>query len=125
MAVPVGTKNSHSEGFWLAKHKNTTIPTMMEPFSPPGAWFLWTNIPHPRSLFARGWVRPPSKGFSRINKIKEKIICFYSLAVNYNNRSPAAGNDSQNGINCRRQAAIMYELTNNILENNSVVIYVI
>jgi len=47
------------------------------------------------------------KGFSRINKIKEKIIYFYSLSVNYNNRSPAIGNDSQNGINCRWWAAII------------------
>ncbi len=39
------------------------------------------------------------KGFSRINKIKGKIIYFYSLSVNYNNRSPAVGNDSKNGIN--------------------------
>jgi hypothetical protein len=28
---------------------------------------------------------------------------------------PAASNDSQKGINCRRRAAIVYELTNNIL----------
>jgi hypothetical protein len=62
---------------------------------------------------------PPLKGFSRINKIKEKIIYFYSLSVNYNNRSPAAGNDSPNGINCCRQSAIIYKLTNNILKNNS------
>ena len=116
-------KNSRLERFWLAKHKHTNIPTMMELFSPPAAWFLWTYIPHyrtPGSLFARGWTRPPSKGFIRINKIKEKIIYFYSLSVNYNNRSPAVGNDSQNGINCRRRAAIIYELTNNILMNNSV-----
>ena len=65
-------------------------------------------------------MRPPLKGFSRINKMKEKIIYFYSLSVNYNNRSSAAGNDSQNGINCRRRAAIIYELTNNISKNNSV-----
>ena len=45
---------------------------------------------------------------------------FYSLSVNYNNRSPAVGNDSQNGINCRRRAAIKYELTNNILTNNTI-----
>jgi hypothetical protein len=45
---------------------------------------------------------------------------FCSLFVNYNNRSPAAGNDSQNGINCRRRATIINELTNNILKNNSV-----
>ncbi len=66
-------------------------------------------------------MRPPSKGFSRISIIKEKIFYFYSLSVNYNNRSYAVRNDSQNGINCRRQAAIIYELTNNILTNNSVV----
>jgi len=74
----------------------------------------------PGILLARGWTRPPSKGFIRINKIKEKIIYVCSLSVNYNNRSPATGNDSQNGINCHRQAAIIYELTNNILKNNSV-----
>ena len=38
-SVPAGTKNSRSEGFWLAKHKDTNIPTMMEPFSSPAAWF--------------------------------------------------------------------------------------
>ncbi len=27
-----------SEGFWLAKHKHTNIPTMMEPFPPPAVW---------------------------------------------------------------------------------------
>ena len=45
---------------------------------------------------------------------------FYSLSVNYNNHLPAAGIDSQNGINCSRRAAIIYELTNNILTNYSV-----
>jgi hypothetical protein len=38
-SIPAGTKNSCSEGFWLARHKATNIPTMMEPFSPPAAWF--------------------------------------------------------------------------------------
>jgi hypothetical protein len=38
-SVPAGTKNSRLEGFWLAKHKDTNIPTMMEPFSSPAAWF--------------------------------------------------------------------------------------
>jgi hypothetical protein len=97
-----GTKNSRSEGFWLAKHKHINIPTMMEPFPPSAAWFWWTKIPHPQSLFKGGWMRLPSKGFSRINKIKEEIIYFYSLSLHYNNRSPVAGHDSQNGINCRR-----------------------
>jgi hypothetical protein len=61
-----------------------------------------------------------SKDFSRINKIKEKKKYFFSLSVNYTNRSPAVGNDSQNSINCCRLAAIVYELTNNILRNNNV-----
>ena len=56
-------------------------------------------------------MRPPSKGFIRINYIKKKIIYFLSLCVNYNNRSPAVCNDSQNGMNCRRWATIIYKLT--------------
>jgi hypothetical protein len=50
----------------------------------------------------------------------EKIIYFYCLSVNNNNRSPAVGNDSQNGINCCWRAAIIYKLTNNILTNNTI-----
>ena len=65
-------------------------------------------------------MRPPSKGFSRINKIKEKIIYFYSLSVNYKNSWPAVGNDSQNGIRCHRRATIIYEVTKYIVTNNSV-----
>jgi hypothetical protein len=42
-SVPTGTKNSRSEGFLLAKHKHTNIPTMMELFSPPAAWIWWTH----------------------------------------------------------------------------------
>ena len=78
------------------------------------------HTPPPGSLFARGWTRPSSKGFSRINKIKETIIYFFSLCVNYNNRSPTVGNDSQNGINCRQLATIIYELTKDIVTNNFV-----
>jgi hypothetical protein len=101
-SVPVGTKNSHSDCFWLAKHKDTNISTMMEPFSPPAAWFCWPSVSHPRApLRRRPW------GFSRINKQQEKIIHFYSLSVNYNNRSTAVGNDSQNGIHCCRRVAII------------------
>ena len=75
----------------------------------------------PGSLFARGWTRLPLKGFSRTNKKGENNLFLLPLCnVNYNNRSPAAGNDSRNGINCSRWAAIIYELTNNILTNNSV-----
>ena len=38
-SILTGMKNSRSEGFWLAKHKHTNIPTMMEQFPPPAAWF--------------------------------------------------------------------------------------
>jgi hypothetical protein len=38
-SVLAGTKTSPSKGFWLAKHKHTNIPTMMEPFPPPAPWF--------------------------------------------------------------------------------------
>ncbi len=38
-SVLAGTKNSHLEGFLLAKHKHTNIPTMTEPFPPPAPWF--------------------------------------------------------------------------------------
>jgi len=48
------------------------------------------------------------------------MINFYSLSVNYNNRSQAVGNDSQNGIHCCRRAAIIYELTLYIVMNNIV-----
>jgi len=60
------------------------------------------------------------EGLSRINKLKEKIIYFYSLSVDYNNRSPAVGNDSQNCIHCCQQVAIIYELTKYIVIINSI-----
>ena len=75
-SVLAGTKNSRLEGFLLAKYKHTNIPTMT------------------------------SKRFIRINKIKEKIIYFFSLCANYNNRLPVVGNDSQNNIHCCRWAII-------------------
>jgi hypothetical protein len=62
-SVLVGTKNSRSEGFWLAKHKNTNIPTMMELFSPPGAWFLWKNIPQPPDPLLKGLYEAAIEGF--------------------------------------------------------------
>jgi len=68
------------------------------------------NILHPQKPLCKGLEEAAVEGFSRINKIKEKIIYFYSLSVNFNNRSPTAGNDSQNGINCRQRATIIYEL---------------
>jgi len=67
--------------------------------------------PPPGAYTERGWTRPLLEGFSRINKLKEKIFYFYSLSVKYNNRSPAVGNDGQNSIHCCRRVAIIYELT--------------
>jgi hypothetical protein len=53
-SVLAGMKNSLSEGFRLAKHKHTNIPTMMEPFSHLAAWFLWMNTPHPPEPLCKG-----------------------------------------------------------------------
>jgi hypothetical protein len=60
--------------------------------------FVGRAYPTPRSLCGRGWPRLPLKGFIRIDNLKEKIIYFYCLSVNDNNRLPAVGNDSQKGI---------------------------
>jgi len=60
---------------------------------PTVAWFCWPSLPHPQEPLRRGWVRPQSKGFSRINKLKEKNNYFYCLSVNDNNCLPVAGND--------------------------------
>ena len=68
----------------------------------------------PGSIRGRGWTRLSSKGLIYNYKVNEKLMYFYSLSVNYNNSSPAIGNDSQNSINCCRRANIIYELTNNI-----------
>jgi hypothetical protein len=81
---------------------------------------LAERAPHPGSLYRRGWVMSHPKGFSIINKLQDKIIYFYSLSVNYNNRSPVVGYDSQNGINCRQGGTIIYELTKNLVINNNI-----
>jgi hypothetical protein len=60
---------------------------MMERFLLQRHGFYGQTYHTPGSLFARGWTRPPLKGFIRINKIKEKIMYFYSLSVNYNNHA--------------------------------------
>ena len=124
-SVPAGTKNACSLGRLFAgshlkhtAHKHHNHDGAVCPSKRHG--FVGRTYPTPGSLFARGWTRPPSKGFIRINKIKEKIIYFYSLSVNYNNRSPAVGNDSQNGIHCRWWATIIYELTKDIVMNKIV-----
>ena len=109
-SVPAGTKNSRSEVFLLVKHKHTNIPTMMEPFAPPMAWDLLILLIVRADPLPKGPGRGSWKGFSRINKLNEKIIYFYCLSINYNNHSPAVGNVSQNGIHCCRWAAIIYEL---------------
>jgi hypothetical protein len=63
-SILAARKNSRSEDFWLAEHKDTCIPTMMEPFSPPAAWFLWTSIHHAREPTRKGLDEAVVKGFS-------------------------------------------------------------
>jgi hypothetical protein len=82
--------------------------------------FVGWAYPTPGSLCERGWPRSPSKGFSWINKLNEKLIYFCCLSVDDNNQSPAVGNDSQNGIHCCRRATIIYELKQYIVTNNSI-----
>jgi hypothetical protein len=62
-SVLAETKISRSEGFLLAKHKHTNIPTMTEPFPPPAPWFWWRNIPQPREPFRKGLDEAALKGF--------------------------------------------------------------
>ena len=61
-SILVGTKNSRLEGFWLAKHKHTNIPTMMGPF-PPVAWFCRLSWPHPRAPLRKGSAKVDFEGF--------------------------------------------------------------
>jgi hypothetical protein len=46
-SVPAGMKNSCWEGFLLAKHKHTNIPTMMEPFALQRHGFVGQAYPPP------------------------------------------------------------------------------
>ena len=54
---------------------HTNIPTMMSLFSLQRHGFDGRTYLTPGSLCRRGRTRLPSKWFSRINKIKEKILC--------------------------------------------------
>ncbi len=48
-------------------------------------------------------------------------MTWYNISVvNDNNRSPAVGNDSQNGIHCCLQTTIIYKLNQYIVTNNSI-----
>ena len=69
-SILAGTKNSHSEGFWLAKHKHTNTHTMMEPFPPPAAWFCWPTsiIPHPREPLRKELGKAAVEGFYSPNQ---------------------------------------------------------
>ena len=86
---------------------------MMEPFSPPAAWLGASSL--------QGVGRGRRQRILAESIKKENIIYFYSLSVNYNNRSPALSNECQNGINCRRWATIIDELTKYIVMSNSAV----
>ena len=65
----------------LVKHKHTNIPTMMEPFAPPMAWDLLILLIVRADPLPKGPGRGSWKGFSRINKLNEKIIYFYCLSI--------------------------------------------
>jgi hypothetical protein len=62
-SIPAGTKNSRSEGCLLGKHNHTNIPTMMEPFAPPAAWFCWSSIPHPWEPLWKGLAKAAVEWF--------------------------------------------------------------
>jgi hypothetical protein len=62
-SVLAGTKNSHPEGFWLAKHTAHKHPHHVEPFPPQAAWFWWTNISHPREPLQKGLAEAAVEGF--------------------------------------------------------------
>jgi hypothetical protein len=61
-SVPAGMKNSRLEGFLLAKHKHTNIPTMMEQFAPSAAWFCWLSIPYPQEPLWKGLAKAAVEG---------------------------------------------------------------
>ena len=118
-SVLAGTKNSRLEGFLLAKHKHTNIPTMMEPFPPPAPWFWWMNISHHREPLCKGLDETAVEGFYQNQYNKGEYNLLLLPCVDYNNCLPAIGNDSQNSIHCRRRATIIYKLTKDIVMNNS------
>ena len=69
--------------------------------------------------FSNSLVQPLAKRLTGVRFVRPSKPC-RCLCVHYNNLSNAIGNDCQNGINCRQQATIIYELTKNIVINNSV-----
>ena len=62
--VPTGTKDSHLEDFWLAKHTSHKHPHHDEPFSHLAAWFRWRTTPHPREPLRKGLDEAAIEGFS-------------------------------------------------------------
>ncbi len=103
-SVLAGTKYSRSEGFWLAKHKHTNIPTMMEPFPPPVAWFWWMKIPQFWEPLRKGLVETIIEGFCQNQYSKRENNYLYCFSINYNNLLLTVNNDSQNGIHCCQRA---------------------
>ena len=81
---------------------------MDEAVPPSSGVVLMDENTAPLEPLRKGLDEAAIEGFSRINKIKEIIIYFVSLSVNYKNPSPAISNDSQNSINCRRRTTIIY-----------------
>jgi hypothetical protein len=63
-SVLVGTKNSHSEGFLLAKYTAHKHPHHDEAVCLSTARFLWRNTSHPREPLRKGLDEAAVKGFS-------------------------------------------------------------
>jgi hypothetical protein len=66
----VGTKNSRSEDFLLAKHTSHKHPHHDVPFSRLAAWFSLMNTPHPREPLREGLGKVAFKWFSIKLQIK-------------------------------------------------------
>jgi hypothetical protein len=77
------------------------------------------NIPHYREPHCKGLDEAAVEGFYQNQYNKGEYNLLLLPCVNYNNRLPAIGNDSQNSIHCRRRATIKYNLTKDIVTNNS------
>jgi hypothetical protein len=50
--------------FGYQNTQHTNIPTMMELFAAPAAWFLWRNISHPLKPLRKGLTKAAVEGFS-------------------------------------------------------------
>ena len=93
---------------------------MVKPLPPPAAWIWWTHAAWGVDGLAHVCSMAAVEGFEQNQEITGENTNLSCLSKNYNNRSPAVNNGSQNGIHCRQRATIIYELTNNMIMNTLV-----